>query len=99
MTGPSRLAVRTRQGVPPRLCQYPVMKRLCVFCGSSVGANSAYSEAATALGTLLATKGIGLVYGGGNVGLMGVIADAALAGGGEVIGVIPRALVTTQSPS
>ncbi|MEY4635850.1 MAG: hypothetical protein RJA55_1648 [Acidobacteriota bacterium] len=68
------------------------MKRLCVFCGSSVGVNPAYAEAATTLGTLLARRGIGLVYGGGNVGLMGVIADAALAAGGEVIGVIPRAL-------
>ena len=72
------------------------MKRLCVFCGSSVGANPAYSEAATTLGTLLATRGIGLVYGGGNVGLMGVIADAALAAGGEVIGVIPRALADRE---
>jgi uncharacterized protein (TIGR00730 family) len=68
------------------------MKRLCVFCGSSVGNNPAYAEAATAMGTLLAKRGIGLVYGGGNVGLMGVVADAALAAGGEVIGVIPRAL-------
>lgn len=68
------------------------MKRLCVFCGSSVGANPAYAEAATTMGTFLAKRGIGLVYGGGNVGLMGVIADAALAAGGEVIGVIPRAL-------
>lgn len=72
------------------------MKRLCVFCGSSLGVNSAYAEAATTLGTLLAARGIGLVYGGGNVGLMGVIADAALAGGGEVIGVIPRALADRE---
>ena len=72
------------------------MKRLCVFCGSSVGANPAFAEAATALGTLLANKRIGLVYGGGNVGLMGVIADAALAAGGEVIGVIPRSLADRE---
>ena len=72
------------------------MKRLCVFCGSSVGANPAFAEAATALGTLLANRRIGLVYGGGNVGLMGVIADAALAAGGEVIGVIPRALADRE---
>jgi len=72
------------------------MKRLCVFCGSSLGVNSAYAEAATTLGTLLAARGIGLVYGGGNVGLMGVIADAALAGDGEVIGVIPRALADRE---
>ena len=72
------------------------MKRLCVFCGSSVGTNPAYAEAATTMGTLLAKRGIGLVYGGGNVGLMGVIADAALAAGGEVIGVIPRALAERE---
>ena len=72
------------------------MRRLCVFCGSSIGANPAYGEAASALGTLLATRGIGLVYGGGNVGLMGVIADAALAAGGEVIGVIPRSLADRE---
>lgn len=72
------------------------MKRLCVFCGSSVGNNPAYVEAATTLGTLLANRGVGLVYGGGNVGLMGVIADAALAAGGEVIGVIPRALADRE---
>lgn len=72
------------------------MKRLCVFCGSSVGVNPAYAEVATALGTLLADRGIGLVYGGGNVGLMGVIADAALAAGGEVIGVIPQALADRE---
>jgi len=72
------------------------MKRLCVFCGSSVGANPAYAEVATTLGTLLAKRGIGLVYGGGNVGLMGVIADAALAAGGEVIGVIPQALADRE---
>jgi uncharacterized protein (TIGR00730 family) len=68
------------------------MKRLCVFCGSSVGNNQAYSDAAEAMGTLLAKRGIGLVYGGGHVGLMGVVAEAALKAGGEVIGVIPRAL-------
>ena len=68
------------------------MKRLCVFCGSSVGINGAYADAAEAMGALLAKRGIGLVYGGGHVGLMGVIAEAALKGGGEVIGVIPRAL-------
>ena len=72
------------------------MKRLGVFCGSSVGVNSAYAEAATTLGTLLAARGIGLVYGGGNVGLMGVIADAALAAGGEVIGVIPKSLADRE---
>ena len=68
------------------------MRRLCVFCGSSVGTNQAYTDAAEAMGALLAKRGIGLVYGGGHVGLMGVIAEAALQAGGEVIGVIPRAL-------
>jgi uncharacterized protein (TIGR00730 family) len=72
------------------------MRRLCVFCGSSFGANPAYTETAAALGTLLASRGIGLVYGGGNVGLMGVIADAALAAGGEVIGVIPKSLADRE---
>jgi uncharacterized protein (TIGR00730 family) len=68
------------------------MRRLCVFCGSSVGNNQGYTDAAQAMGTLLARRGIGLVYGGGAVGLMGVVAEAALQAGGEVIGVIPRAL-------
>ena len=70
--------------------------RLCVFCGSSPGRNPAYMEAARQLGTLLAQEGIGLVYGGASVGLMGAVADAARAGGGEVIGVIPRALATVE---
>jgi len=70
--------------------------RLCVFCASSPGADPAYAEAARALGALLAGRGIGVVYGGGNVGLMGVLADAALAAGGEVIGVIPNALVARE---
>jgi uncharacterized protein (TIGR00730 family) len=72
------------------------MRRLCVFCGSSVGVKPLYAEAAKELGRLLASKGIGLVYGGGNVGLMGVIADAALEAGGEVIGVIPLALADRE---
>ena len=71
-------------------------KRLCVFCGSSHGANPAYAEAAKNLGGEFARRGIGLVYGGGNVGLMGVIADAVLAAGGEVIGVIPEALMAKE---
>lgn len=68
------------------------MNRICVFCGSSPGRNGAYRDAAEALGRLLAREGIGLVYGGASVGLMGAVADAALAAGGEVTGVIPRAL-------
>ena len=66
------------------------MKRVCVFCGSSPGSRPEYTAAARSCGALLAERGVGLVYGGGNVGLMGSLADAALAGGGEVIGVIPR---------
>ncbi len=68
------------------------MKRVCVFCGSSSGANPLYVEAARRMGVTLARRGIGLVYGGGGVGLMAAVADAALSAGGEVIGVIPRAL-------
>lgn len=68
------------------------MQRICVFCGSAVGARPVYAEAARQLGNLLAQRGLGLVYGGGSVGLMGVLADAALAAGGEVIGVIPEFL-------
>ena len=72
------------------------MKRICIYCGSSLGNNRAYREAATAMGAVLAARRIGLVYGGGNVGLMGVVADAVLAGGGEVIGVIPRSLANRE---
>lgn len=68
------------------------MKRICVFCGSSPGTAPSYLEAARQLGRTLARRGLGLVYGGSSVGLMGALADAALAEGGEVIGVIPRAL-------
>lgn len=70
--------------------------RICVFCGSHTGRNPAFAAAARALGSELAGRGIGIVYGGGNVGLMGVLADAALTRGGEVIGVIPHALVTRE---
>jgi uncharacterized protein (TIGR00730 family) len=69
---------------------------LCIFCGSAVGARSSYTEAAQLLGTLLAERGIGLVYGGGNVGLMGVIADTVMAAGGAVIGVMPRNLIARE---
>ncbi|GIG54333.1 TIGR00730 family Rossman fold protein [Demequina activiva] len=68
------------------------LKRVCVFAGSSPGADPRFMESATALGTLLASRGIGVVFGGGSVGLMGAVADAALKAGGEVIGVIPEAL-------
>jgi uncharacterized protein (TIGR00730 family) len=72
------------------------LRRVCVFSGSSFGAREAYADAARALGAALVARGIGLVYGGGSVGLMGVVADAVLAVGGEVIGVIPRALATKE---
>jgi uncharacterized protein (TIGR00730 family) len=68
------------------------MKRVCVFCGSSSGANPLYLDAAANVGRTLARRGLGLVYGGGGIGLMGAVADAALAAGGEVVGVIPKAL-------
>jgi uncharacterized protein (TIGR00730 family) len=69
------------------------MKRLCVFCGAREGASPAYAEAARAFGALVAARGLGLVTGGGALGLMGIVTDAALAGGAEVIGVIPSSLV------
>jgi uncharacterized protein (TIGR00730 family) len=72
------------------------MNRLCVFCGSSVGNDPAYRTLAAELGRTLARRGVTVVYGGGRVGLMGVLADAALADGGEVIGVIPQALMDRE---
>jgi len=72
------------------------MKRVCVFCGSSLGNNRAYVDYAEALGRLLAARNIALVYGGGHVGLMGIVADAVLAAGGEAIGVIPQALADRE---
>ncbi|HEY8505609.1 MAG TPA: TIGR00730 family Rossman fold protein, partial [Gemmataceae bacterium] len=68
------------------------VRRVCVFCGSKVGRRQDYAGAARALGEALVRRGWGLVFGGGRVGLMGVIAQTVLEGGGEVIGVIPRAL-------
>jgi uncharacterized protein (TIGR00730 family) len=72
------------------------VRGVCVFCGSSSGTERAYAEAAGALGRTLAGSGITLVYGGGRVGLMGVVADAALGAGGEVVGVIPKALLERE---
>lgn len=72
------------------------MKRLCVFCGSSPGTRPEYVAAAEQLGRQLAAEGIGLVYGGASVGLMGAVADAVLAQGGEVIGVIPQHLLSKE---
>jgi uncharacterized protein (TIGR00730 family) len=72
------------------------VERICVFCGASPGARPEYAEAASELARLLVADGVGVVYGGGGVGLMGVLADAVLAEGGEIIGVIPRALVDRE---
>jgi len=69
------------------------LRSICVYCGSNAGARPAYGERAMALGDRIAKQGLSLVYGGGNVGLMGVVADAALQAGGEVTGVIPKQLV------
>ena len=71
-------------------------RRLCVFAGSSVGRRDTYAAAAGDLARIAVARGYGLVYGGGRVGLMGVLADEALAAGGEVIGVLPRALATKE---
>jgi uncharacterized protein (TIGR00730 family) len=72
------------------------MKRVCVFCGSNPGRRPAYRTAAIALGHVLAERGIGLVYGGGNIGLMGIIAEAVLEKGGFVTGVIPQVLMDQE---
>jgi uncharacterized protein (TIGR00730 family) len=72
------------------------MKRVCVFCGANAGLREEYCSAAQLLAGALARSGLGLVYGGGNVGLMGMLADAMLQAGGEVIGVIPRRLVEKE---
>ena len=72
------------------------LRAVCVYCGSNAGNRPVYAERAAALGQRLAREGIAVVYGGGNVGLMGVVADAALEAGGEVIGVIPEQLVNWE---
>jgi uncharacterized protein (TIGR00730 family) len=72
------------------------VRRVCVFCGASSGRLPEYAEAARAFGAAAAARGLGIVYGGGRVGLMAAVADAALAGGGEVIGVIPQELVDRE---
>lgn len=72
------------------------MRSICVFCGSSVGNDPAFRQAAEALGQALVQRHTTLVYGGGNIGLMGVIADQVMSGGGRVIGVIPRKLVEKE---
>ncbi len=73
------------------------MKRVCVFCGSSTGSPSLYQEAAQRMGDAIVRRGLGLVYGGGGIGLMKVVADAVLAKNGEVIGVMPRSLTAKEA--
>src|SRR5262245_4044044 len=73
-----------------------MLRNVCVFCGSSCGTKPVYSRAAQQIGQLLSQRKIGLVYGGGNVGLMGQIADACLNEGGRVVGVMPKALVEKE---
>jgi uncharacterized protein (TIGR00730 family) len=70
--------------------------RICVYAGSNPGSDPAYADAARALASLMAERGIGLVYGGGKIGLMGVLADTVLAAGGEAIGVMPQALIDRE---
>ncbi|EKT4522471.1 TIGR00730 family Rossman fold protein [Pseudomonas putida] len=72
------------------------VRSVCVFCGASTGANPAYREAAVALGQAIAKRGLTLVYGGSAVGLMGAVADAAMAAGGDVIGVMPQSLINAE---
>ena len=72
------------------------VRSVCVFCGASIGANPAYREAAVALGQAMRRGGLPLVYGGGAVALMGVVADAAMAAGGEVVGIIPQSLLDAE---
>lgn len=72
------------------------MKRICVFCGSSPGVRPEYADAARGMGRALAERGIGLVYGGGRVGLMGIVADTVMQNGGEAVGVIPEALLRRE---
>ena len=72
------------------------MQRICVYAGSNPGRDPAYAETSAELGALLAGRGIGVVYGGGKVGLMGILADAAMEAGGEVIGVMPQDLINRE---
>ncbi|MBA2663214.1 MAG: TIGR00730 family Rossman fold protein [Bradymonadaceae bacterium] len=74
----------------------PVLTRICVFCGANPGANPSYVQAARAMGQAFVEQGIGLVYGGSGLGMMGAVANAVLEGKGSVIGVIPKALATRE---
>lgn len=90
----SRLALREARAI--QLPKRHAMKRICVFCGSSPGYDPSYLAMAAAAATAIVRAGYGIVYGGGRIGLMGAVADAALAAGGEVVGVIPQALSTVE---
>ncbi len=90
---PATTGARIYQGRGPRTI---VMKYLCVFCGSSTGGPAIYAESARHFGKAMAARGLGLVYGGGHIGLMGVVADAVLQAGGSAIGVIPRSMVERE---
>lgn len=81
---------------PARAVQTGRVKSICVYCGSALGTDPAFLEEATRAGTLIAEQGLTLVYGGGKVGLMGAVADAALAAGGKVVGVMPADLVSQE---
>ncbi len=83
-------------GGPTADLEYRAVVRVCVFCGSSTGSDPAYGVAAARVGQALAGRGVGLVYGGASVGTMGIVADAALAAGGDVVGVIPQNLVDRE---
>lgn len=72
------------------------MKRICVFCGSSMGNDPVYEDAARSLGDVLAMRGLGLVYGGAQIGLMGVLANRVLARGGNVVGVMPERMISAE---
>ncbi len=90
------LAHDGRDKLPTAAVTMSGVKRICVFCGSNLGRRARYRQAAEELGRVLVERKVGLVYGGGNIGLMGVLADVVLAGGGEVQGVIPHALLARE---
>lgn len=88
--------IRVRLIITPPLLVKTPLRAICVYCGASAGRNPAHAAAAQALGKALTQQQIALVYGGGRVGLMGILADAVMQAGGEVIGVIPKALMETE---
>jgi len=93
---PRNAATATALTGPAPLHPGDRVKRVCVFCGSALGRRAVYADAARAMAAALLDRGLGLVYGGGSVGLMGALADAVLAGGGEVIGVLPKGLARKE---